>query len=73
MAVIIFLHITPMVRSQETGDDLLAWWTFDELRSRRVIDFVTQIEDTLEDNFRYVQGVTGSALKFDGFTSSLVR
>ena len=54
-------------------DDLLAWWKFDKALNNRAIDYVTGLEDIIEDNFKYTDGVSGSALKFDGFTTAIVR
>jgi hypothetical protein len=55
------------------AQDPVAWWKFDTRSDRVVSDSVTQISDSLRGNFKYVAGVSGTALKFDGFTTSVVR
>lgn len=46
-------------------------WNFDEIINRTVIEQKTGIKDTLEGNFKVVDGVKGSGLKLDGFTACL--
>jgi len=52
---------------------LVASWKFDRADSRRVIDQVTGIHDTVEGNFTLAKGIDGSSLKFDGFTTAVRR
>jgi hypothetical protein len=51
---------------------ILAWWTFDGKAEDSVIDRISGFEDPLSGNFRIVRGVSGQAIKFDGYTT-LVR
>jgi hypothetical protein len=50
-----------------------AWWGFDEGKKDAVIDSVSGTQDRIDGNFKYVRGVRGKAVKFDGFTSRIVR
>ena len=52
---------------------LAAWWKFDEGKGKVAVDSISQIEDSIRGNFKYVKGVSGTALKFDGFTTNIVR
>ena len=52
---------------------LVAWWKFDEGEGKSAIDSVTLKRDAISGNFRYLPGVSGSAIKFDGFTTHIVR
>jgi hypothetical protein len=55
----------------ETGP--AAWWTFDEGAGRAAVDHVSRTEDEIRGNFRFVGGISGTALKFDGYTTAVVR
>jgi hypothetical protein len=52
---------------------LVAWWKFDQIKNNKTPDSVSQIEDTIEGNFKSSSGVVGSALKLDGFTTCVIR
>jgi beta-fructofuranosidase len=52
---------------------LVAWWRFDEGEGKAAIDSVSGKEDAIERNFRHLPGVSGTAVKFDGFTTRVVR
>jgi len=51
----------------------VAWWKFDEGKGKTAADSVSQVKDRIRGNFKFVQGVRGTALKFDGFATSVVR
>jgi hypothetical protein len=51
----------------------VAWWSFDNVSDTSVTDVQTQISDTISGNHRTVNGVSGSALVFDGYTSAIIR
>ena len=59
--------------SQSNRDDLIAWWDFENIQEGRVEDRATGIRDQIDGNFRILDGVTGKALKFDGFTTRVRR
>jgi|Deesub1362A_J573_1020465.scaffolds.fasta_scaffold00427_14 hypothetical protein len=64
----------PTLLSQEPG--LVAWWKFDQidkLKANKVLDIIGEIEDVIKGNFKYTEGVVGSALKLDGYTTCLIR
>ncbi len=65
--ITIFSLCTIACRAQE---GLVAWWKFDE---GSAVDSVSGIKDQIRGNFEFVEGVSGKALKFDGFTTSVVR
>ncbi|MHC4648561.1 MAG: hypothetical protein ACYTBJ_24150, partial [Planctomycetota bacterium] len=54
-------------------EGLVAWWKFDEVAGNSAFDAVSRIEDPISGNFKYVQGVAGKAVRFDGFTTSVTR
>ena len=51
----------------------VAWWSFDNVSGTNVTDIQAQISDTISGNHRTVNGVSGSALVFDGYTSVITR
>jgi len=52
---------------------LVAWWNFDEGRGRSVKDGVSGKVDEIRGNYWYAEGVSGSCLKLDGYTTHVVR
>ncbi len=51
----------------------LAWWKFDEGKGGVAVDSVSGKEDAIGRKFRYLPGVSGTAVKFDGFTTRIIR
>jgi len=58
-------------RADEQGPE--AWWSFDRDQGNIAVDSITQDQDSIRGNFKYVPGVSGKALKFDGFTAVIER
>jgi len=52
---------------------LVAWWSFDEGEGRRVKDTISGAADEIRGNYWYAEGVKGSCLKLDGYTTHMVR
>jgi len=71
-AVLIFSQGIPgsLVGQQITP---VAWWTFDIQKENVVPEKISGVEDSLSGNYRYYKGVTGRALKFDGYTTAVKR
>jgi hypothetical protein len=57
----------------EPAGGLLAWWGFDRIDGRAVTDSAGNVKDAIGGNFKETSGVVGKALKFDGFTTEIVR
>ncbi len=72
-SLIIFSTNSTTAAYVDENQDLLAWWTFEKTDGKGVQDKVAGIQDSLNGNFRYVQGSSGDALKFDGFTTLITR
>jgi hypothetical protein len=47
---------------------LVARWRFDEGKGKAAVDSVSGKEDAILRRFWYLPGVSGTAVKFDGFT-----
>ncbi|MBD3255831.1 MAG: hypothetical protein GF383_12110, partial [Candidatus Lokiarchaeota archaeon] len=50
---------------------LCYWWQFESLKANKTLDSVNKNSAKLRGNYKLVEGIKGSALKFDGFTSYL--
>ena len=50
----------------------VAWWDFEKGQDRVAVDRASGTEDEVLGFFKYVQGVSGDALRFDGY-STVVR
>lgn len=48
-------------------DKIVNWWSFNKDTGNFVFDEVRQKKDSVLGNFSYVNGITGKALKLDGF------
>jgi hypothetical protein len=48
----------------------IAWWKFD---GGSAADSIGGTQDEIRGNFKFVEGVSGKALKFDGLTTSVTR
>lgn len=69
-----FVSILMLFSLHVAADDgLLAWWKLDEGKGKTAIDSISQKEDTIFGNFWYVPGVSGTGVKFDGFTTHIIR
>ena len=75
-AVLIFIISVSSNQYSVMGCDLqsreslpVAWWNFNAENSRKVTDMVSLITDSIQGNYKLVDGVEGKALKLDGFTT----
>src|SRR6202035_5352995 len=53
----------------QTNDDVVAWWKFDEGSGNIATDSVTGRNDSILNHHAWAKGVSGTGLKFDGFTT----
>jgi len=65
------LFLAVGVSAQDEG--LVARWSFDEMAGRITRDGVSGTEDKVEGFIKYVPGVLGTGLRFDGYTTAVVR
>lgn len=55
------------------GDEgLVCWWKFDKAADE-VLDSISGLEDEVEGNFCFAEGVSGKCIRFDGYTTRVVR
>jgi len=71
----VFFFFALLLASSPRVDEkgLVAWWKLDESKDKLVKESVSGIQDEISGNFRHVQGSSGSAIKFDGFTTLITR
>ena len=50
-----------------------AWWKFDEGKGDIAVDSISGRKDVIKGTFWHRAGVSGTAVKFDGFTTHIVR
>jgi hypothetical protein len=70
--MLIFVCLSLVPGYAETSQKL-AYWTFDSANSSGTRDVVTNRSDAILGNFSNAAGVKGNALKFDGFTTRILR
>ena len=70
-AACILLACSPVARAQQPGP--VAKWSFEESAPASAHDSVSGADDKILGYFSRVPGVSGSALRFDGMTTAVVR
>ncbi len=72
ICLIVFIITLSSIPSSANNEPM-AQWKFDEGKGKHAIDSVTEQRDRINGNFWYVPGVSGTAVKFDGYTTHVVR
>ena len=57
--------------AQDQG--LVARWSFEEAAKPITRDTASGVEDKVEGFYKYVPGVAGTGLRFDGYTTHIIR
>ena len=73
MAAFVLVWVTWSSCGFAADDGLAAWWRFDDGTAAAVLDSVTGNSDPITGFSKYVEGVTGRALMFDGYTTCVTR
>jgi len=63
----------PVVSAPAADEALVSWWKFDEDGDKVAIDSISGRKDAIGGSFWYLPGISGMAVKFDGFTTRIVR
>ena len=71
LLMLLFLNSFSQEKVQEQQP--VAWWKFDSINNNKLIDDISTLKDTLIGYQKLVKGVTGNCLKFDGYTTKVVR
>jgi hypothetical protein len=58
---------------KSTTGKLISWWSFDAESGRSAFDEIQQKKDSIHGSFEYVPGVSGNAIKLDGFRTFIKR
>ena len=72
-ATTIFSLLPKVGNSQDKQDQIVNWWTFNEDHGKFVLDKASQKKDSLYGNHEYVPGISGNAIKLDGFRTYIRR
>jgi len=72
LLVLVFCTHTAVGAESAHDKGLLAWWKFEKGQDRVAVDNTSGIKDDILGFFKYVQGTSGDALRFDGY-STVVR
>lgn len=70
---IIAIFITLIFLQKLEGQQPVSWWKFDAINNNKLIDDISEVKDTLIGYRQLVNGVKGSSLKLDGYTTRVVR
>ena len=70
---IISFWILGSVIAFATNKGPVAWWRFDEGKGDIASDAVSHKKDVIQGTFWYFSGVSGTGIKFDGFTTHIIR
>src|SRR5271157_1543374 len=57
--------------AQDQG--LVAKWSFESVATPTTHDTASGVDDKVEGFYKYVPGVTGTGLRFDGYTTQVIR
>jgi hypothetical protein len=71
-ALIFLLLVCSEVPLLGKDKGLVAWWKFYQIKNNKTQDSVSQIEDTIEGNFKSPAVAVESALKLDGFITPVI-
>jgi len=66
-------HISTKPPDEVQTEGPVAWWKFDEGEGTVAVDNISGEKDPIMRTFWYRQGVSGNAIKCDGFTTHIVR
>jgi len=73
LAILMEVCLVPGVFALAAEQGLVAWWKFDEQKGNAAVDSVGKLDDPIKGNFKYVEGAIGNALRFDGYTTRVIR
>jgi hypothetical protein len=73
--IFIFSFLFSCVSTSASADDqgLVAWWKFEKNEKSKIWESIGRVEDSISGNYKYVKGVSGDAVRFDGFTTVVTR
>lgn len=54
-------------------ENLLAWWKLDTVKDKKTPEAVSGLDDLITGNYKLVSGVSGQAIRFNGFTTMITR
>ncbi|HUX59501.1 MAG TPA: LamG-like jellyroll fold domain-containing protein [Bacteroidales bacterium] len=73
IVLLMLLFLNSFSQEKVKEQQPVAWWKFDSINNNKLIDDISTLKDTLIGYQKLVKGVTGNCLKFDGYTTKVVR
>jgi len=74
LLVLVFCTYTAFGAASARDNTPIAWWKFDkQIDTKKTTDAVSQSTDSVIGYTKYVKGVSGTALTFDGYSTGVVR
>ena len=67
------LFAGPQAPAPQAGPGPVARWTFDDAAGPVALDAAGGVKDEIRGRFLFAPGVSGTGLKFDGYTTGIVR
>ena len=74
IALLTLLTLTLLPAGMTAQDQgLVAKWSFEEVATPTAHDTATGLDDAVDGFYKYVPGVSGTGLRFDGYTTQVTR
>lgn len=70
--ILLEVNLFSVQKDAEKGD-LIAWWKLESSQAEKIREEAGKKEDSISGNHKQVKGVSGKAIRFDGFTTRITR
>jgi hypothetical protein len=71
--IIFFCIFATLSSLAQSGSTMISRWSFDAEDGRHSVDDIQQKKDSIYGSFEYVPGISGNAIKLDGFRTFIKR
>jgi len=71
--IVLFLFFMLITGLHAQKENLILYWALDQIHNGQTTELCGNIEDSVNGNYRLVQGVKNQALIFDGYTTCITR
>lgn len=73
ISTLLLAWLLPTASVFTAKDGPVSWWSFDQRGEATVLDEIGRFSDPVRGHYRYVEGVSGAAIKFDEFSTVIRR
>jgi len=70
--ILLEANLFSVQKDAEKGD-LIGWWKLESSQDEKIREEAGKKEDSISGNHKQVKGVSGKAIRFDGFTTCITR